>query len=303
MKRSSYCDNIPIPKFDLNDSNGIAYWKFIHLLELSSSLETLLSSSWSKSANISVHHAATELSQAIGFGSSMQSSSFPIVEQLLRVTTTIARDYYELGNNFINIDECILSSLAISIYLLVNDSSNSFSFLYDLYLLPGNDNLTIHDVTVLLHDTVKCNQHSKEKKGTKIKIQEITSDMLSFKKAGESALTPTPSLLALASTSTDTSSSLTLDDNDFEKIKFHKYMSLKKPPISQYIYLLDRFQIAFWGRQAWTKVKEMNNNSNNNTNKNKGYDISSEQFSAIHTKLLSEFCIFMKKIEAKMSLK
>jgi hypothetical protein len=173
-KKSSHVDNEIII---WNDSNGLAYWKFIHLLELSSSLETLLSPSWSKSANFSVHLAATELAQAIGFGSSMQSSSFPIVEQLLRVTTTIARDYYDLGNNFSNMDECILSSLAISIYLLVTDSINSYSFLYDLYLMPGNDNLSIQDVTVLLTDTVKSTtQYPREKKGTKIKIDEITND-------------------------------------------------------------------------------------------------------------------------------
>jgi hypothetical protein len=243
-----------------------------------------------------VHLAATELAQAIGFGSSMQSSSFPIVEQLLRVTTTIARDYYDLGNNFSNMDECILSSLAISIYLLVTDSINSYSFLYDLYLMPGNDNLSIQDVTVLLTDTVKSTtQYPREKKGTKIKIDEITNDMLCFKKASESALTSTTSS-ALASISSDSASSLSLDE--FRKSKFNKYMALKNPPISQYIYLLDRFQIAFWGKLSWSIVKDMNLKD---MKRDKSF--STERFSAIHTKLLSEFCIFMKKIEAKMSLK
>jgi len=277
------------PDNDMSNVNGLSYWKFLQLLELSSALETLLSSSFAKSASKFVNIASSEFAQAIGFTSSTETEA-AIISQLLRVTTSIAHDFYELGGNFDSIEECILSSLAISIYLLVTDSVNSFSFLYDMYCLPGSNTLTIHDVTVLLHDTIKSNHHSRGKKGKKIKIAEITNDMINFKKATDAALTP---IARVASTSSETFSetSLSLSLEEFLKVKFNNYMKLRTPPIEEYIFLLDRFQIALLGKDAWKVVKKMNK---------KGHNKSSDAFSVAHTRLLSDFCIFMKKIEAKM---
>lgn len=282
---------------DMNDANGLTYYKFIQLLELSAALETILSSSWAKSATTNVNVASIELAKAIGFGSNCQSfgSNYPIIEQLLRITTTIALDYYDLGDNFSNIEECILSSLAISIFLLVTDNATSFSFLYDLYLLPDANTLSMHDIRVLLHDTIsKTNNKSNcIGKGARIKIDEVSTDMIHFKKARESALL-TP-LLTLASTSSETSSEISSSslplDECFLKIKFNKYIALKHPPINQYLYLIDRFQIAIWGKNSWAIVKKMNVDNKVSND---------DSFITVHTKLLSDFSTFMKKIEARM---
>ena len=291
LKKSSYTS--PDNDNDMSNVNGLSYWKFLQLLELTSALETSLSSSFAKSASKFVNIASSEFAKAIGFTSSNNdiTSEAAIISQLLRVTTSIAHDFYELGGNFDSIEECILSSLAISIYLLVTDSVNSFSFLYDMYCLPGSDTLTIHDVTVLLHDTIKSNHHSRGTKGKKIKNEEITNDMLNFKKATDAALTPIARVASTSSETLSSETSLSLSLDEFLKVKFNKYMALRNPPIDQYKHLIDRFQIAFWGKEAWKVVKKMNKDNNK----------SNDQFSVVHTKLLADFCIFMKKIEAIMN--
>ena len=203
----------------------------------------------------------------------------------MRVITNIANNYYESNpNTFDNVEECLLATLAISIYTLASEDDIPFAYLYDFYLLPGNINLTMYDVDILLKDTIKYNQiNNKEKKATNIKIRETSDDMIGFKKARLKALE---------------SSNQSDDDNNtiYSKEDFKRFLSLKIPPLHHYSFLIERFEISIFGKSAWRVVKTMNKNSRNLNNSNKLFD-------QVITELLNDFFHYMKRIEKKMQSK
>ena len=234
---------------------------------------------------ISIYSASIELSYAIGFGNKF-ANSFPIIEQFLRVITNIANSYFNSNSeNYDNIEECFLATLAISIYILASTDDIPYQYLYDFYLLPGYNNLTIYDVNILLKDTIKYNQVVGEKKSTAIKIEETTGDMIQFKKARLMAWSwPTEEL---------SSSNQCPNFNIYSKESFFKYIALKRPPLHHFAFFVERLETSIFGKSAWRLVKNMNKNSRSCNEPNKLFD-------QVVTELLDNFFHYMKRVEEKM---